>query len=348
MLHLRTDLLSATSQQELTARLRDGELVRLASGVYADQLDLSGWPEQVYAVRVRAHAQRCVHVVSHVSAAVLHGLPVPGADLSEVHFSRPGRSGNDLIGDRRVHAGCPGTESLTTVDGVLVTSVARTVVDVARTQPHLAAVSAADAALHRGLADPAELVAAFDAEHRWVGSPWARKALRAADGRAESPGETWARLALDGLAPVQELQFSVFDERGRFVARPDGGFPELGLIWEYDGQGKYEELRPAGLSRDDVMMKQLERQRKLTRLGWAVLRGGGDDLGHREAFRERAASLVTAAMTKGWVPPRGSYELKSRISVDVREPIKWADAEREERYERWRARMARTVDRTGV
>ena len=80
-----SDLLAETTRRELIERVNQGELVRIASGMYVDGLDLSGRPEQIHLVKVRAHAQRCAHVVSHVSAAVLHGLPVPAADLTEVH-----------------------------------------------------------------------------------------------------------------------------------------------------------------------------------------------------------------------------------------------------------------------
>lgn len=346
VLRTRIELLADASEQQLREKVRSGELVRLASGIYVDEPDLSGWPEEQHAVRARAHARCCAHVVSHVSAAALHGLPLPGADLSEVHFSRPGRSGNDLVGDRRLHAGCPGDEWLTRVDGIRVTTVARTVVDVARTQPLLAAVAAIDAALYRGLTDPSELVEAFDAEHRWVGSPWARTALREADGRTESPGETWARLALRDLADGHELQFDVFDDAGVFVARADGGFPRRGLIWEYDGQGKYEELRDPGMSRDQVMAKQLKRQAALVSLGWAVVRGGGEDLPDKQSFRTRVAEALWASGAVGWAPPRGHVVLKPALSVDVREPAQWAAVMRAEMYDRWRSR--RYVDRTGI
>ncbi|MGV8849775.1 MAG: hypothetical protein ACOH16_09520 [Propionibacteriaceae bacterium] len=341
MLYSRAALLETTSERELRRLVRDGDLVRIATGMYVDGLDLSGWPEQIHAVKTRAHGRPCAHVVSHVSAAVLHKLPVPGADLTEVHFSRPGHGGNDLIGDRRLHAGDLDDRWLTSVDGIRVTNVPRTVVDVARTQPQLAAVAAIDAALHRGLTDPAELVAAFEAEHRWVGSQWARRALKAADGRPESPGETWARLAVADLHPGHELQFSVYDPCGAFVARADGGWPSLGLLWEYDGQSKYEELRPVGTTREDVMAKQARRQTKLERLSWTVVRGGGEDLPHRDAFRARVAEAVWAVGKAGWAPPRGRVELMPPLAVDVREPIQWAAVMREEMYERWRARRTR-------
>ena len=333
-----SDLLAETTRRELIERVNQGELVRIASGMYVDGLDLSGRPEQIHFVKVRAHAQRCAHVVSHVSAAVLHGLPVPAADLTEVHFSRPGSSGNDLVGDRRLHAGCPAEEWLTEVDGIRVTNIARTLIDLARTEPHLASVAASDAALHRGLTDPAELVKAFESELRWVGSPFARKALKDADGRAESPGETWARLALRGLQPGQELQFDVYDEAGRFVARADGGYPDRGLIWEYDGQGKYEELRDPGITREEVVARQQRREQRLLRLGWNVVRANHEDLSAKDGFRHRVAQELWPTSSADWRPPRGSYEVMAPLRVDIRDPIQWGAAMRAEIAERWNRR----------
>ena len=340
MLYMRTGLLIVDTEQGLRQKVGRGELVRVASGIYADGLDLSGRGEEVHELRVRAHAHRCAHVVSHVSAAVLHGLPVPGADLSEVHFSRRGHGGNDLVGDRRLHASCPPEEWVTEAECIRITNVARTLIDVGRTQPHLAAVAAIDAALHRGLTDPADLVAAFEAELRWTGSPFARKALQHADGRSESPGETWARLALEGLHTGHELQFDVYDEAGQFVARGDGGFPEFGLVWEYDGQGKYEELRRAGVTKEQVLAKQARRQGRLVDLGWKVVRADRDDLPGSERFRGAVASALWAASDPGSTRPRGSYTLKAPLTVDIRDPIQWGAAMREEIADRWRARRS--------
>jgi len=62
--------------------------------------------------------------------------------------------------------------------------------------PAPVAVSAADAALHLGLCTYEEIAAALAGIKRHRGAPRARQALALADGRAESPGESWPRLAL--------------------------------------------------------------------------------------------------------------------------------------------------------
>ena len=114
---------------------------------------------------------------------------------------------------------------------------------------------------------------------RHRGSPRARLVAELADGRAESPTETAVRLAgRERPLPAMELQFEVYDEWGRFVGRADGGFPELGIIWEYDGQGKYGELLPPGRTAADALLAQKRREARLVALGWTVLRVDHTDL----------------------------------------------------------------------
>jgi hypothetical protein len=145
-------------------------------------------------------------------------------------------------------------------------------------------------------------------------------------------------MALEGLHPGQELQFDVYDEAGWFIGRADGGIPEVGIIWEYDGQGKYEELRPAGVTKEQVLATQAVRQGRLVRLGWKVIRVDRHDLSDKEGFRGAVASAVLEVADSGWVPPHGTYTLRPPVTVSLRDPIQWGAAMREEIAERWRAR----------
>jgi predicted transcriptional regulator of viral defense system len=74
-------------------------------------------------------------VLSHGSAAVLHGLPVWPDTVERVHVTRS-RQGN---GTRRsvvqVHGAPLDPCEMTMLDGVPVTSLTRTVLDLARTLP---------------------------------------------------------------------------------------------------------------------------------------------------------------------------------------------------------------------
>jgi hypothetical protein len=105
-----------------------------------------------------------------------------------------------------VHTAPLPDDQITTIDGVPVTSLARTVLDLCRTVPIEQAVAAGDRALAYGL-----VVAVLDAQlaemSRWPGTRQARRAIALFDPRSESPGESVSRGRLheDGLPPP-ELQ----------------------------------------------------------------------------------------------------------------------------------------------
>lgn len=293
-----------------------GELVRLAAGWYAPPAELDGWPEVAYRARVVAAAHRFGGIVSHVSAAAIHGLPIGGADLSDVHVIRPGPSGFKAVADHTRHVGVIDPSLVTVVDGLRVTTVARTVVDVARSQPLRVGLAAMDDALYRRRCTPEDVRTALLSVKQRRGSPRARWVAQHADGRAESPTESSVRLsARDRGLPPMELQFDVYDEDGRFVARADGGFPEWGIIWEYDGQGKYGELLAPGRTTEDALRAQKVREDRLTRLGWVVIRIDRTDLPLLDGFFEALVQAVERARRSGRGVPAGTYVLKPPLTI---------------------------------
>ncbi len=312
MVITRAEATSAgTTDDELRRLVASGVYVRLLRGVYAAAAEL-GASDERHRLRVLAMARRSGYAASHVSAAVLHRLPVSGADLSEIHSVRVGVGGNRRASGRQVHSGRVAAEWLTTVDGVATTTVARTVVDMARTQPQLATLAAADAALHRRLCTPQELTAAARSVTRHRGARRARAVVDLADGRSESPGETWTRMALmDGVLPLSELQIRVFDAFGDFVGRVDGGYPELGVLWEYDGRGKYTGRYDSNLSAVDAVLAEKRRESRLTELGWIVIRIDASDLRDPARLRARVQAALQRSEMAG-TRPAGRYELTPR------------------------------------
>lgn len=70
----------------------------------------------------------------------------------------------------------------------------------------------------------------------------AARAVEFGDGRAESVGESWLRVALaDFGLPAPLPQAEIRDERGVLVARVDFLFEQYGVIVEFDGAVKYGE-----------------------------------------------------------------------------------------------------------
>lgn len=309
MLYTRAEVLAAgTTDDELRGLIRSGRRTRLARGVYVDSADLETWHEERYRLRVMATAMRSDLAMTHVSAAALHRLPLPGADLSEVHMMQIRYGGNRHRAHRHVHSGFLSPDSLTTAHGILATTVARTLVDVAKTQPRLAAVAAADAALYGEMCTYDDIADALLGVRRHRGAPRARQAMALADGRAESPGETWTRLVLgDGDLPKTELQIDVFDETGHLVGTADGGYPELGVLWEYDGEAKYQRLLRPGQSTLDAILKEKNRENEFIELGYSMVRVVNADRRQPADLRSRVRRAIDATQRPGWLPPRGTW-----------------------------------------
>ncbi|MBI4900983.1 MAG: hypothetical protein HY829_10955 [Actinobacteria bacterium] len=252
--------------------------------------------------------------MTHVSAAVLHGLPLVRADLTEVHMTQV-RYGNRHRATRHVHSGFVGPEWLTTVDSIPATSIARTLADVAKTQSRLTAVIAADAALHRGLCSYEDITLALASITRHRGAPRARQSLALADRRSESPGESWTRVALTHPSlPSPNLQIDVYDERGQLVGSADGGYPDHGVLWEYDGVSKYEALLRPGQSTLDAVLAEKNRENRLIELGWSVVRVISSDLADPHVLRDRIRRAINRSGQAGWLAPRGSWTVTDRTS----------------------------------
>jgi hypothetical protein len=163
--------------------------------------------------------------VSHISAAVLHGLPIWGVPLDRVHVLRgPATSGTGSTRLRQ-HVGRLPDEHLTVVDGLVTTSVTRTVVDVARSTPLGSAVVIADRAPRTGGTTRQDLLDCLVVMGRVPGIRAAAPVIDFADPLSESVGESRSRVLIRrlGLA-VPDLQVRVRRRDGSVMARCDFGW----------------------------------------------------------------------------------------------------------------------------
>ena len=285
---------------ERARRVRSGELLHLRRGAYAE-------PEAVAdaVARHRALVLATVPllapdaVVSHASAAVLHGLPLLDPPPARVQVTRPeARAGKNRGGVHRHAAGLAEGE-VVLLDGIATTSLARTVVDLARSNRLESAVVTGDAALARlGTRAALDLALAQSARRPGVGR--ARHAAELMDWRAESAGESLSRLLLRELCLPQgppEPQLKILDAYGRAVARCDFGWPDLGVVGEFDGKIKYGRTLAPGGRPEQAVFDEKVREDLLRDLGWEVVRWIWADLRRpdvvaarlRRAF-ERAAA----------------------------------------------------------
>ncbi|HEX6444588.1 MAG TPA: type IV toxin-antitoxin system AbiEi family antitoxin domain-containing protein [Streptosporangiales bacterium] len=283
--------------KELGRLVRRGDLVRLRRGAYTlartyDEADAVGRHRLL--VRAVQLALRERVVVSHVSAAVMHGLALWGVDLSRVHVTRlDGGTPHDRAGVEH-HVGAVDLADVVLCDGVPTVSVARAVVECATTVGFEPAVVLADSALHRGQVTCSDLLAKLDGMRSWPGAVTAGHVVSFADGLAESVGESRARVlfAQQGL-PTPVLQREMYDARGELIGRVDFLFAAERTIVEFDGLIKYG--RDGNAS--NAVVREKLREDALRELGYEIVRIVWADLAHpaRTAARVRAASARARA-----------------------------------------------------
>lgn len=173
-------------------------------------------------------------------------------------------------------------DEVTLIDGIPVTTPARTAFDLACWNPRAEAVAAVDAlmrATRLALSD-IEIIASRYPGRR--GSESARRALAVVDAGAESPQETFLRLAIiDAGLPRPHTQIPIYDTRGYRVARADLGWPDLKIAIEYEGD--HHRTDEKQFNRDLYRAEQMEAA------GWIVIRITAKDRPDQIMRRLRAA-----------------------------------------------------------
>jgi hypothetical protein len=265
---------------EIEQSQRRGRLTRVRPGAYTaapdEALDAADRHRQLIEATIPQLSAEAT--LSYTSAAVLHGLPVWADDLRTVHLTRPRTGGG---GKRRswvtMHAQPLDPADVTIVDGIAVTSLERTIFDLARTLSYERSVAAGDRALALGMAMDV-LAEMLDRGRRWQGINQARRTAAFIDGRAESAGESVSRVrcAQFGL-PAPQPQLAVLLPNQTTVYG-DLGWPEFMTIGEFDGRVKYEKLLRPGESPTDVVLREKRREDRLRALGWQIVRWVWEDL----------------------------------------------------------------------
>jgi hypothetical protein len=276
----------------LRSLVRSGELIRMRQGVYATKraADWAG------ADPVRAHALKVLAamataggtgtgtgagetratggasgnaVASYHSAALLHRLslltsPSPSPSPSTVTLTLAKKWNRARPADVVFHASELPQEHVTRLYNLPVTTVARTVADLARTLPFMDAVVVADSALNQEKTSKPEILRVLEKCNGWPGVRQGRRALEFADERAESPLESAARVvfAEAGLDPP-ELQVTIHGERAQFAARVDFLWRAQKVIAEADGLVKYND-------RQDLLNER-ERDHQLREAGYIAV-----------------------------------------------------------------------------
>jgi hypothetical protein len=163
---------------------------------------------------------------------------------------------------------------VTAVDGVAVTTPARTAFDLGRRPGLVPAVVAVDS-LARATGLAVDDVEPLAGAHRGArGMKQLRRVLALVDAGAESPQETRTRLAIISAGlPRPRTQIAVYNEWGAVIARIDMGWEEWRVGVEYDGAQHWTDAR--------VRAKDIDRGADLERRGWRIIRVSADLLRNR-------------------------------------------------------------------
>ena len=277
---------------EIRRRVRNGELIRLRRGAYADAgpaTDTERHRDLVVATLAQLDGKAAL---SHFSAASLHDIPVPNGTLSQVWVTRNSGGGGHLSPHLHELKAPLDAGDVVQLAGLPVTSVSRTAVDVARRTRPPYGLAACDRALASGVS-PSELTEQVERWPRRPGIARARRGVDLANPLSESFGESFSRWVIWQLGlPMPILQYPV-DVHGRRY-RSDFGWPELGVLGEFDGRIKYEGVLDDSRSLADVVMAEKRREQDLRSLGWQVTRWGMAELHepHRLRYQLEAAFRI--------------------------------------------------------
>jgi hypothetical protein len=292
-------LASGFSADELRGLVRAGRLTPVRRGSYVH----GGLPDDVLArhiLQVRAAVGELASdaVVSHVSAAVLHGLRIWGVRLDRVHVTRRRRTGGRCGVLVHVHSAADPAE-IVMIGGLPVTSLARTVADLGRMLPFEQAVVFGDSAMFHKLPGRVEkdyVLAVLDHEPRRPGTKAARRALDFSSTLSESVGESRSRVAIAAAGlPPPVLQWEVLAAAtGAFVGRVDMGWPKQRTVGEFDGLVKYGRTLRPGQDIAEVLVEEKLREDALRDEDLGVVRWIWKDLTNFAPTAERLRSRFRA------------------------------------------------------
>lgn len=223
--------------------------------------------------------------VGGLSAAALHGSRWIDPDRPAELFRRNGKPVDGIW----IHRDVLGADEVCCVDGIGVTTPARTAFDLGRRCGRVRSVIRLDALSHATGLGVGEVAALADRHRGARGLVRLRGVLDLVDGGAESPQETRTRLVLiDAGLPRPQTQIVVRDAYGAVFARIDLGYEELKVGVEYDGIQHWTD--PLQRARD------IDRHAELLARGWIIVRVGADMLRYRpHVIVERTCAALRTA-----------------------------------------------------
>ncbi|MET0448485.1 MAG: type IV toxin-antitoxin system AbiEi family antitoxin domain-containing protein [Aeromicrobium sp.] len=262
----RHDLIDAGLRDaDIRAACRQGLLTRLRHGTYAPaSLVAPMTPEQRHVLIAYSVADRIGPGValSHHSAVLAHDASSTyGIDLDIVHLTRlDGRHSRREAGVIW-HVGDLDDSELVEIDGRLVVQPARAAFESACLTTTESGLVTMSSVMHSGACTREELTEMGERLARWPRSRHARLALRLADERCETAGESRSLFMFwrEGV-PRPDVQVIVTDRAGFQVARTDFGWIAARHTGEFDGRVKYGRLNPHPTDPGRVLFDEKKRE----------------------------------------------------------------------------------------
>ena len=230
--------------RSLTRAVEKGELIKLRRGAYVPADTWESSSERMrHVLRVRAVVAQATRpvVICGESAAAIWGMPISGAWPTSVSVLDNWRGGGRAEpGVRRTSAAFATARSVET-QGLRVTDITRTALDVARRVPFPEAVGSVDWALGRRNSRAVSLESLIDDTNNFdtrLGRRHLERVVAFASPLSDSFGESRCRAVIhvQGFArPALQIEFR--DQVGSMY--PDFYWPVVNVAAEFDGKQKY-------------------------------------------------------------------------------------------------------------
>ncbi|MDJ0393939.1 DUF559 domain-containing protein [Rhodococcus sp. G-MC3] len=228
-------------------------------------------------------------VVAGQSAAALHGAKWISADHRAELIWYEHRQPYSAI---HIRADMLPSDEVETVDGIRVTTAARTAFDLGRRGKFPQALAMVDALCNATSLRPSAVALLAESHCGSRGIVQLRQVLDVADGGAESPQESLTRLLLlDAGLPRPTTQIEIRDATGKAFARGDMGWPRWKILVEYDGEQHWSDPQQRAWD--------IDRTHRLEQLGWTVVRVSAHHL-RRDGIS--LVSRVSAALRAAGAP----------------------------------------------
>ena len=230
-------------------------------------------------------------VIAGLSAAAMLGAKwiEPGLPAELIHTNR--RAPGMLV----VHSDDVAIDETQRVDGMTVTTAARTAFDIGRRLELEAGVQRVDALMNATDVKVSDVESVAAAHPGVRGLTQLRRTLELVDGGAESPYESLTRLLFTRAGfPPPETQIPVVDESGLVIAVTDMGWREYLVGVDFEGAHHWTDPRQR---RWDV-----ERYTRLPELGWTDFRvtSGMVHRTPRVILNRVGAALMARGCPKTW------------------------------------------------